>query len=145
MSCRPSRNGSTPVVRVRPRCTRGEMTLIPPVPIIIGMEIGIQVMILNKLVMWANTRPTRGAFLTCMGMSGNGLQIGTRRPIPPTTRWSTRPDRPQALIESYGVAPGATMSQNCGRPGVAVTPPTAVSAALVFVLVSKTPTKHLPT
>ena len=36
-----------------------------------------------------NTRPTRGAFSICMEMCGNGLQTGTRRPIPPATRWWT--------------------------------------------------------
>ena len=41
-----------PVVRERPRRTRGAMISIPPMPIIIGTEDRLQAMILNKPVMW---------------------------------------------------------------------------------------------
>ena len=46
----------------------------------------LQATILNKPLAWVNTRPTRGAFLTCMEMSGNGSMIGRR-----TTRVAIRP------------------------------------------------------
>ena len=33
---------------------------------------------IHRLPMWGNMRPTRGAFLTCMEMSGSGPRTGTR-------------------------------------------------------------------
>ena len=62
----------------RPRRTRGAMILIPPVPIIIGTEVQMTETILNKPVMWVSMRPTRGAFLTCREMFGNGSTTGKR-------------------------------------------------------------------
>ena len=75
-------SGSMPAGQARPRRTRGAMILIPPELIITGTEEGLQVMILNKPVMWVSMPPTRGAFLTCTEMSGNGSATGKRTILP---------------------------------------------------------------
>ena len=58
--------------------------------------------ILNKPAMWGNMRPTPGAFLICMEMCGSGPQTGTRRPIPPATRWLIPTGRHRARIGFTG-------------------------------------------
>ncbi len=106
MSSPPNRNGNMPAVRARPRLTPGAMALPARMRIIMSADI-------RRLVMLGCMPPTPGAFLICMEMSGSGPRTGTRRLIPPATRWSIRPDRHRARIGSDGVVPGSTTGRTC--------------------------------
>ena len=128
MSCPPSRNGNMPAGQVRRRCIRGEMILIHRGQIITGMVPIIRVSILSRLVMWVNTRPTRWAFSICMEMCGSGPRTGSRRPIPPATRWWTQPDRHRARIGSSGVVPGTTTGRTCVQLSAPTTLPVTATA-----------------
>ena len=136
----PSRNGNMPAGQVRRRCIRGEMTLIHRVPIITGMVL-IRVSILSRLVMWVNTRPTRGAFSICMEMCGSGPRTGTRRLIPPATRWWILADRHRARIGSGGVVPGAASGRPCVLLSATATPPATGTTTSASVLVSNSSSK----
>ena len=57
---------------------------------------------LGRPAMWANMRPTPGAFSICTEMSGNGPQTGMVQLIPPATRWWTQQVRHRARIGSTG-------------------------------------------
>ena len=96
MCCPPNRNGNMPAVRVRPRRTHGVIQL--PV----RMRTGIMVRTLTKRWMSDNFPPTHGAFLICTEMCGSGPRTGTRRLIPPATRWWILADRHRARIGSSG-------------------------------------------
>ena len=137
----PSRNGNMPAVPVRRRCIRGEMILIHRVPIITGMVPGIRVSILSRLVMWVNTRPTRGAFSICMEMCGSGPQTGTRRLIPPATLLWILADRLRARLGSSGVVPGTPTGRTCVLPGATTAPPAPVTTPSASVLVSNSNSK----
>ena len=96
----------------------------------------MMVTILNKLVMWGNTRPTRGAFLICTEMCGSGPRTGTRRLIPPATRWWILAVRHRARIGSYGVVPGAPTGRTCVLLSASAHPRHPPLAPLASVLVS---------
>ena len=105
MFCPPSRNGNMPAVRARPRHTHG--ATIASSNANYNWDGGLMTeTILNKPAMWGNMRPTRGAFLICTEMSGSGPRTGTRRLIPPATRWWILADRHRARFGSHGVVPG---------------------------------------
>ena len=97
-------SGSMPAGQARPPHTRGEMISIPPVPTITGMADLMMETILNKPEMWVSMPPTRGAFLTCREMCGNGSATG-RRTILLVPRPTLRV-RHRARIGSSGVVPG---------------------------------------
>ena len=78
--------------------------------------------ILNKPVMWVSMPPTHGAFLICMAMCGSGPRTGTKRRIPPATRWLIPLDRHRARIGSDGVVPGTTTGRTCVLLSAAPTP-----------------------
>ena len=70
---------------------------------------------------WASMRPTRGAFLTCTEMCGNGSTTG-RQIILPVPRPILRV-RHRARIGSSGVVPGTTTGCTCVRLIASASPP----------------------
>ena len=132
MCCPPNRNGNMPAVRARPRPTHGVRQL--PV----RMRTGTMVRTLTKRWMSDNFPPTHGAFLICTEMSGNGPRTGTRRLIPPATRWRILADRHRARIGSTGwfLEHDGTYLRSAKRSN---TP--SYRTALASVLVSKSSSK----
>ncbi|MEC8043845.1 MAG: hypothetical protein VX130_04540 [Verrucomicrobiota bacterium] len=127
MFCLRRLNGSTPAGQARPRRTRGGMISILPVPIITGMVVAQRETILSKPEMSVCMPPTRGDFMICMEMCGNGSTTG-RRIILPVSKPILRV-RHRARIGSYGVVPGAPTGRPCVQLSAAATPPVAAATA----------------
>ena len=113
ISCRQNPNGNMPVVPARLPHIRGEIISILLGLTIIGMETRPPVAILNRPAMLANTERIRGASLICTVMFGNGIRTGTRRLIPPVTRWWILLVRCQVQVEVGVVVPGNMREKSC--------------------------------
>ena len=118
----PNRNGNMPAVQERPRHTHGETTIASSNANYNWDGGAMTETTLNRLVMSGNMLPTRGAFLICTEMSGSGPRTGTKRLIPPATRWWIQPDRHRARLGSYGVVPGTSPGRPCVQLSAATTP-----------------------
>ena len=129
MYCPPNRNGSMPVVQERPRLIPRERPLSVRMRIIIGMVVAQRETILNKLAMWGNMRPTRGAFLICTEMSGSGPRMLTKLLIHRATLWSILLILGRrARFGSDGVVPGSASGRTCVQLGATASPPVAATA-----------------
>ena len=118
----------------RPRRTHG-VTQLP-----VRMRIGTMVRTLTKRWMSDNFPPTHGAFLICTEMSGSGPRTGTRRLIPPATRWWILADRHRARSGPTGwfLDHDGTSLRSASA---ATTPPSDRRYTLASVLVSNSSSK----
>ena len=109
-------NGNMPAVQGLRLRFHGVIRFHPQMRTTIGTEVLMIVMTISKLVILVSIPQTRGDFLICMEMSGNGLRTFTKRLIQAETQCLTPPDQHRVLLGSIVLVHGWTMGQPCVRP-----------------------------